>query len=116
MDFVSPVLPFRLSKNGTDRSPGEIDLAKDQPQFQTLPAMICGDGHTLLFSAEVTDEDLERIKESRRIYFYQTTYGRSFQPVKVMSEAPEFVENEGVDQGIVSDESVFAEEPTQSVQ
>lgn len=57
-----------------------VVFAKDQPEYQPLPAMRLPDG-TVITCWELTDEDLETIKSTRRMYLSQLTFNQPLQPI-----------------------------------
>jgi hypothetical protein len=77
MKAVSPVIQ--------DQELPELLIAKDQDEYETLPAVDCGNG-VILTRWEVTEEDLERIKETKSIYIYLWTFGNPVQPLSVTSQ------------------------------
>lgn len=72
MRFVSPVVP------GAELE--EVELAKGQPEFETLPVVNCGFG-VLLCRAELDDAEIEEIQRSRSIYLFQVTGGGKPNPI-----------------------------------
>ena len=57
-------------------------LAKDQPQYTTLPVHVNESEYieaTAIF--ELTDEEIEVILKTKRIFFSQCTFGGGFKPV-----------------------------------
>lgn len=84
MKPVSPVIP------GSNLS--EIRIAEHQAQYETLPAIECeGREGVMLSRWELTDEEIERIKETRSIYLYVWTFNRPMQPV-LLEVDPLFLE------------------------
>jgi hypothetical protein len=63
-----------------------LTLAKDQPQYKPLPCMYLeGPQGEMITCFEMTEEELELIKKTRRIYISQLTFNNPFQPVHVMA-------------------------------
>lgn len=59
-----------------------ITLAKDQPEYQPLPAMRLEDGYGSVITCwELTDEEIETIVRSKRLYLKQLTFGSPLQPI-----------------------------------
>lgn len=81
MEPKSPVLP------GEDWS--EVKIAEHQDEFVTVPTIPLNHGTCLLSRWELSEEDMERIKESRCIYFYQWTGGKPMQPVSLTTDRPQ---------------------------
>ena len=68
-----------------------IVLAKDQKEYQPLPAFYDRQspyGH-MLTCWELTDEDIEKLKESKRIWVSQMTFHKPFQPLIVCADQAE---------------------------
>jgi hypothetical protein len=83
MKPVSPVVP---------RTPcaAEIVIAKDQPQYEPLPAIPL-EGGVLLTRWELSSEDLARINVDRSVYLYIYTFGSPVQPLYMTVDPPEFI-------------------------
>lgn len=81
MKPVSPVL---------DETFDEVEIAKNQPEFRTVPAIITAEGG-IYTRWELSDEDIEKIKETRSIYYTQWTGGGLMQPVNLSTDKPELV-------------------------
>lgn len=64
--------------------------AKDQPEYLPLPVMKLEDG-TVISCWEITDEDLERLAQTRKIYVSQWTFNNPLQPLLVVSSLDELV-------------------------
>lgn len=68
-----------------------IVFGADQEQYNNLPAIYTGDDEGMVVTCwEVTDEDLEEIKKTRKIYLSQLTFNRPLQPLKVESKLENF--------------------------
>lgn len=62
-------------------------LAKDQPQYEPLPAHRTDDRESAVTSCwELDDADLEMIAKNRRIYVTQLTFRHPLQPLMVRTE------------------------------
>ena len=59
-------------------------IGKDQPQYLPLPAMDLG-GPTgeKIICFELTDEEIETLKKTKRLYYSQWTFGHNFHPMKI---------------------------------
>jgi hypothetical protein len=61
-----------------------ILIGKDQPQYQPLPAMaLDGPEGERIICFELTDEELETLKTTKRLYYSQWTFGQHFHPMKI---------------------------------
>jgi hypothetical protein len=68
--------------------PGQNTVfGESQPEYQPLPAlkMPTADGEVIT-CWEVTDDDLEIIQKTRRIYLSQLTFKGKLQPVMLMTD------------------------------
>ena len=72
----------------------EIKIAEHQEEFRTLPAIPADNGNRMISRFELSTEEIEKIIETKSIYFSQWTGGRPMQPVLLEVDAPELsVEN-----------------------
>lgn len=62
-----------------------IVFGADQPEYQPLPALRTADGQVIT-CWEFTDEELERLKTNKRIYFQQLTFNAPLQPIMPIVE------------------------------
>lgn len=77
-----PVQPIPFEKQN-------VVIAKDQHPYLPLPGQMFGDAQgTLLTSWEVTDEDLEEIIRTRRVWVTTLTMGHPLQPFRLSSDEP----------------------------
>lgn len=69
------------------RFPGvTVVLGENQPQYKPLPVMeVPGPEGEMISCFEMTEEEFETIKRTRRIYVSQLTFGHPFQPVHIMA-------------------------------
>lgn len=81
---VSPVLI------GYPNNTLEKRIAEDQPQYQTLPALPIDSDlpGTILTRWEVTDEEIEILKQTKSVYLYISTFLQPLQPVYLTVETP----------------------------
>ena len=65
-------------------------LAKDQPEYNTLyvHADILEANRPMIVEFVLTDEEVEKIVKSKRLYYSQSTFGGSFQPMLIMTDNP----------------------------
>lgn len=80
MKFVTPVVP------GADLK--EVELASNQPEFESLPVVHCGFG-VMLSRAEFDEEEIAEIVRTRSIYLFQITGGKPPNPVILDAYRPE---------------------------
>lgn len=57
-----------------------VIYAKDQPEYQPLPANKTEDG-TVTSCWELTDEELLQVMATKRIYISQMTFNKPLQPI-----------------------------------
>lgn len=62
-----------------------IIIAKDQPQYQPLPAIRLPDGEVIT-CWELTKEEIEIIKTTGKLYLKQLTFNKPLQPILPMVE------------------------------
>lgn len=77
MKFATPVIP--------DENHRELIIGEDQPEFQNLPVIPLKNGE-MVMRVEFTDEEIEKIKESKSIYIY--VWGKPFRPMLVDVDKP----------------------------
>lgn len=57
-------------------------FAKDQPEYQPLPAMVLGDRECSVITCwELTDEEIDTLVRTRRLYLKQLTFANPLQPI-----------------------------------
>lgn len=61
-----------------------VVFAKDQPEYQPLPALRMPDGEVIT-CWEISDEELEEIVKTKRIYLSQLTFNQPLQPILPMA-------------------------------
>ena len=83
MKAASPVVPGRELP--------EIKLAEHQEQYETLPIVELGEG-VVLSRFELNDDEIKFVREHGYLYLYTWTFGRSFQPVRIEAQHPNFPE------------------------
>jgi len=84
---MKPVSPVMI---GFENNSLEKRIAENQPQYQTLPALpIKSDlPGTILTRWEITDEELEQMRETRSVYLYIATFMQPLQPVYLTVKPP----------------------------
>lgn len=65
----------------------------DDENVKPLPICISSDGFQAISCWEVTDEDIERIKQTKRIYLSQMNYGAPLYPVFITSDKSDLFTN-----------------------
>lgn len=66
-----------------------LEIAKDQPEYNTLPANVDQASGVMTFCWEISDEDLAQIIETRKIWHRVLTGGGPLQPVAMTVTKPE---------------------------
>lgn len=98
-DFVTPKLPI------THR------VAEDQEEYQTLPCNI--ENGVVSFSFDVTEEDIKKIIENKKILVSLITFNHPIQPIRVSADPQTFEDEvihdkEWVLEVLLSNEEVIA--------
>lgn len=66
-----------------------VELAADQPQYETLPVCRVGDEEgTVICCFELDEAERKRVLETGEIWYMQLTFGRQFQPMNLLVENP----------------------------
>ena len=94
MKAVSPVIP------GQEQN--EIKIAENQPQYETLPALLVGgtkdervyvdsldQAEYFISRFELTDEEVAAIVKTRSLLFFQYNFGQLVQPFLIEARLPE---------------------------
>ena len=68
-----------------------VVYAENQPEYNPLPAFKAENG-TIVTCWELTNEDFERIVETRRIYLSVMTFNNPLQPVNLTTDVDELLE------------------------
>ena len=75
--------------------PINIEIAKDQDEYVTLPGTIFrNDYGTLLCGLELSEEELKKLNEKKRLYIIFQTFYKPLTPFKICcseEEAREFI-------------------------
>lgn len=82
MKTVSPVLP------GMGFESQEIRIAENQPEYNTVQALIVDNGNQLLFRFQFSDEERQRIAEGQDLYMFMATFGRPMHPLILTVSTP----------------------------
>lgn len=66
-----------------------VVIAKDQPQYQPLPAFVQDNG-MVTYCMELSEEELNLIKKTKEVKLSFLNFGQVVQPVRVSVNRPEF--------------------------
>jgi hypothetical protein len=68
--------------------PGQnIVFGETQPEYKPLPALLLpGKEGEVITCWELTDEDLEQISKTKKIYLAQFTFGHRLQPITLLAD------------------------------
>jgi hypothetical protein len=70
----------------------ELAIGGKQNQYNTLHAkLLPGNEKEVVMIFELTDEEVAEIVRTKKLIYSQWTFGRSFQPMKIMVHWPEEV-------------------------
>ena len=70
-----------------------VVFAKDQPEYLPLPALrVPGPEGEVITCWELSDEELEEIKRTKRIYLSQWTFNNPLQPIRMTTELSDNIE------------------------
>ena len=68
-----------------------VILAKDQPEYNQLPAMVIEENGQYVICWEVSTEDLIELNRTRKLYYSQLTFGHPFQPIQLSVDLEDMV-------------------------
>ncbi len=68
-----------------------VILAKDQPEYTPLPAMLMPDG-LVITCWELSEEEKAEIAETGKIYLQQLTFNQPLQPVLLLANLADGIE------------------------
>lgn len=67
-----------------------VQLGKGQEEYFTLPAMHMQDEEGTIYTCwELSDEELEQVKKTKRVYVRNLTFNQGFSPINVMTDLSE---------------------------
>ena len=75
----------------TDTQEINIQVAKDQDQYNTLPANYASG--LMAFAFELSEEDIEKILKNKRIYVSLLTFGKRMNPINIAVDPEDFDES-----------------------
>lgn len=59
-----------------------VVFGKDQPEYRPLPALVLQDSFRSVITCwELTDEEIEELTRTKRLYLKQLTFGNPLQPL-----------------------------------
>lgn len=64
-------------------------IAKDQPQYQPLPALT--DGQEVISCWELSDEEMQHLMKTKKIYLSCMTFGQPLQPLYMSARKSELM-------------------------
>lgn len=66
-----------------------LAIAKDQPEYLTLYAHMVREPQVPMYIVfELTDEEVEDIVKNKKLFYMQSTFGRPFSPMSIMTKNP----------------------------
>lgn len=68
-----------------------VEIAKDQPQYQTLPAYWNAEEGTIVFCFKLNQDEIDRVYATGEIYFKQLTFGHPMQPISLSALKEELI-------------------------
>lgn len=68
-----------------------VVFGQDQPEYQPLPALRMPDGEVIT-CWEMTDEQLQEVIRTKRVYLKQLTFNGPLQPVMVLADLSDNIE------------------------
>lgn len=82
MKPTEPIIPGRTLKI--------TQIAKHQPEYNTLPAYVYDDGSGMILSRwHLTDEERKIVSKTGDVYLWVHTFGSPMQPVNLQVEVPD---------------------------
>jgi len=68
-----------------------VRIAEHQDEFVTLPARFNVKDGTMTFCFELSDDEINRIRATREIWFSVLTYGQPLQPIMLSTLKEELI-------------------------
>ncbi len=67
-----------------------VQLAKDQPEYQTLPVLYepTAEGVPMTCCFELSEDELKEINDTGKLWHTQWTFGHPFQPIRMSTKRP----------------------------
>jgi hypothetical protein len=70
-----------------------LEIGKGQEQYNTLHAMPQpGPEGEVIMCFELTDEEIERIKETKKLWYFRWTFNHPFQPMRISTDLENHIE------------------------
>jgi hypothetical protein len=70
-----------------------LEIGKGQEQYNTLHAMPQpGTEGEVIMCFELTDEEIERIKETKKLWYFRWTFNQAFQPFRISTDLENHIE------------------------
>jgi hypothetical protein len=70
-----------------------LEIGKGQPEYNVIHAMqMPGPEGEIIACYELTDEEIEQILRTRKIYYSRLTFHQKFQPMRLFTELSDGVE------------------------
>ena len=82
--------PYRFFLQVGEFEEVNVRVAKEQDEFNTLPACFNPKTGAMIFKYELTDEQIEQIKETKCFWFEQYCGNGNFQPVRATAQKSDF--------------------------
>jgi hypothetical protein len=90
---MNPVAPVYQDKRVLPDDVSEIIIAKDQPEYKPLPAVVLPQGEVIT-RWKLSEKELRQVTETGSIHLTVLTFGRPLQPVILSVEPPELGQGE----------------------
>ena len=70
-----------------------IEIGKGQSEYNSLHAMpVPGPEGEVIICFELSDEEIKKITESKKIYYARWTFGQPFQPMSLSTDLADNIE------------------------
>ncbi len=68
-----------------------IEIGKDQEEYESLPAFICKESGQVMYCMELDEEELLRVVKTRHIWVSQLTMGQPMQPIFITGKKEDLI-------------------------
>lgn len=68
-----------------------VEIAKDQPEYKTLPAHYNKEEGSMTFCFKLTEDEINRIYATGEIWFKQTTFGNPMHPITLSTNKEDLI-------------------------
>lgn len=65
-----------------------VEIAKDQPEYNTLPANV--QRGVVAYAFELSKDDIKKLKKHKKIHLLSVTFGEPMQPMNISVDPEEF--------------------------